>query len=248
MATAKQRKIEQARQYLAEGKIHSQFEAITAELIQYKPNKPLEYMIRRWEEMHVSKDGAPPPAHFRPNVVFVLGGPGSGKGTQCARLVSEFGCVHLSAGDLLRKEVTAGTEQGQMIGRMIQDGQIVPGHVTIGLLEREIRARDPKLTFLVDGFPREMGQAMAFERDVCECAFVLFFSCSDQELERRLLERGKTSGRTDDNVDSIKKRMATYHTQTQPVVDYYAALGKLCSVDATAPLEEVWAVLRPLFR
>eukprot|EP01065_Artemidia_motanka_P034089 TRINITY_DN4124_c4_g1_i1.p1 TRINITY_DN4124_c4_g1~~TRINITY_DN4124_c4_g1_i1.p1 ORF type:complete len:250 (+),score=45.40 TRINITY_DN4124_c4_g1_i1:82-831(+) len=249
MSTGKQRKIEQAQQFLAESKVHSLFESITAELVQYKPNKPLEFMLRRWDEMCSQADAdRAPPQSFRPNVVFVLGGPGSGKGTQCAQLVGEYGCVHLSAGDLLRKEVTSGTEQGQMIGKMIQDGQIVPGHVTIGLLEREIRARDPKLTFLVDGFPREMGQAVDFERDVCECAFVLFFSCSDDELEKRLLERGKTSGRSDDNKESIRKRLDTYHTQTRPVVDYYSALGKLRVVDAANPLEKVWESVKPLFK
>jgi len=245
MASAKQRKIESARQYLAESKVHTLFESITAELVQFKPNSPLDYMISRWEQL--SKEGEAAPT-FRPNVIFVLGGPGSGKGTQCARLVNEYGCVHLSAGDLLRKEVTSGSERGQQIGKMIAEGQIVPGEWTIALLEKEIRSRDKKLTFLVDGFPREMGQAIAFERDVCECAFVLFFTCPDDELERRLLERGKSSGRADDNRESVKKRLHTYHTQTQPVVDYFDALGKLRTVDATTPLEEVWTSVKPLFR
>lgn len=243
MASAKQRKIESSRHFLAESKVHTLFESISAELIQYKPNRPLDYMIRRWGEMQQGSHAAP----FRPNVVFVLGGPGSGKGTQCARLVNEYGCVHLSAGDLLRKEVTAGTEQGQMIGRMIAEGQIVPGEVTIGLLEKEIRERDEKLTFLIDGFPREMAQAMAFERDVCECCFCLFFDCPDAVLEERLLHRGKSSGRTDDNREAIQKRLLTYHTQTRPVVDYFDALGKLRTVDANRSGDDVWATVKPLF-
>eukprot|EP00756_Hemistasia_phaeocysticola_P065785 Hpha_TRINITY_DN8789_c0_g1::TRINITY_DN8789_c0_g1_i1::g.45299::m.45299/K13800/CMPK1, UMPK; UMP-CMP kinase len=246
--TEKQRKIEKARQFLAECKGHTLFEGITAELVQFKPNQPIDYMIKRWDEMHAQEGDASPAVVFRPNVVFVLGGPGSGKGTQCARLVREYGCVHLSAGDLLRKEITAGSEQGEMIGKMIKDGKIVPGHVTISLLEREIKSRDPKLTFLVDGFPREMGQAMDFERNVCECSFVLFFSCPDEELERRLLERGKSSGRTDDNKESIAKRLETYHSQTQPVVQYFEALGKLRTADATKDQEEVWASIKDLFR
>ncbi|KAK1384431.1 UMP-CMP kinase [Heracleum sosnowskyi] len=137
-------------------------------------------------------------------VIFVLGGPGSGKGTQCANIVQHYGYTHLSAGDLLRAERDSGSENGTMIDNMIKEGKIVPSEVTIKLLERAILETNND-KFLIDGFPRNEENRAAFESVTgIEPRFVLFFDCSEEEMERRLLSRNQ--GRTDDNIETIKKR------------------------------------------
>lgn len=159
-------------------------------------------------------------------VVFVLGGPGAGKGTHCASLVRDYGFVHLSAGDLLRAEqARPGSEYGEMIADYIKEGKIVPMEVTIALLRNAIKAAlaehndskadgwgDGKGRFLIDGFPRKLDQSHKFEEDVCPAQMVLFLTCSEDVLLKRLLHRGETSGRTDDNIESIKKRFRMLST------------------------------------
>ncbi len=178
-------------------------------------------------------------------VLFVLGGPGAGKGTQCARLVSGYGFTHLSAGDLLRAEQERpGSQFGDLIKDCIKNGAIVPMEVTVQLLENamtETISKSPSSKkFLIDGFPRKMDQALKFEEVVCPARLVLFYDCPEAEMERRLLERGKTSGRADDNAESIRKRFRTFVETSMPVVDHYEKEGRVIKVDATATPEEVY--------
>lgn len=202
--------------------------------------------------------GAPPKATptFSPDdvtVVFVLGGPGAGKGTQCANLVKDYGFTHLSAGDLLRAEQERpGSQFGEMIKDYIKNGLIVPMEVTVQLLENAMTAtvdpsgrgdtRGKKGKFLIDGFPRKMDQAVKFEETVCPARAVLFYDCPEAEMERRLLDRGKTSGRADDNADSIRKRFHTFIETSMPVVDAFEKQGKVIKIDATPTPEEVHKV------
>ena len=183
-------------------------------------------------------------------VIFVLGGPGAGKGTQCANLVSEYGFTHLSAGDLLRAEQDRpGSQFGDLIRSYIKDGLIVPMEVTIKLLENAMRAtresadatEAAKSRFLIDGFPRKLDQAHKFEASVCPARLVLFYDCDEATMEHRLLERGKTSGRADDNAESIRKRFRTFVETSMPVVDYFETQDKVVKVDATATPAEVFA-------
>ncbi|KAI9745438.1 MAG: hypothetical protein M1818_000972 [Claussenomyces sp. TS43310] len=185
----------------------------------------------------------------RVTVLFVLGGPGAGKGTQCANLVRDYGFTHLSAGDLLRAEQDrAGSEFGALIKDCIRNGAIVPMEVTVQLLENAMAdtlAATPTSTaaegkFLIDGFPRKMDQALKFEESVCPARFVLFFDCPEEEMQRRLLKRGETSGRTDDNAESIKKRFKTFVDTSMPVVDYYAEQGKVVRIAATKAPDAVY--------
>lgn len=192
--------------------------------------------------------------HKKITVVFVLGGPGAGKGTQCARLVEDFNFCHLSAGDLLRAEQNReGSQYGDLIQTCIREGTIVPMEVTIKLLENAMRAELEKRTsgdgwtdgqgrFLIDGFPRKMDQALKFEEDVCLSSLTLFFTTTEEVMLKRLLERGKTSGREDDNVESIKKRFRTYKSDTMPVIEYYAKLNKVAEIDSSPTVEEVHKV------
>lgn len=177
------------------------------------------------------------------SVIFVLGGPGAGKGTQCAKLVNDHGFVHLSAGDLLRAEQNRkGSKYGELIAQYIKDGLIVPQEVTIALLEQAIKDsyKSGSKKFLVDGFPRKMDQAITFEEQISKSAFTLFFECPENVMLERLLERGKTSGRTDDNVESIKKRFRTFIETSMPVVDYFKKQGKVVSVRCDQPVDVVY--------
>lgn len=189
-------------------------------------------------------------------VIFVLGGPGAGKGTQCANLVSEYGFTHLSAGDLLREEQDRpGSQFGDLIRSYIKDGLIVPMEVTIKLLENAMRATMSsddampagKSRFLIDGFPRKLDQAHKFEESVCPARLVLFYDCDEATMESRLLERGKTSGRADDNAESIRKRFRTFVETSMPVVDYFEKDGKVVKVDATATPDAVFVKTKEAF-
>ncbi|KAH6648535.1 adenylate kinase-domain-containing protein [Truncatella angustata] len=201
--------------------------------------------------------GLPAPAKSTPTfsqddvtVVFVLGGPGAGKGTQCANLVNDYGFTHLSAGDLLRAEQERpGSQFGEMIKDYIKNGLIVPMEVTVQLLENAMVAdldksgkgeiTGKKGRFLIDGFPRKLDQAHKFEDSVCPAKLVLFYECSEKEMEKRLLNRGKTSGRSDDNEESIRKRFRTFVETSMPVVDYYETQNKVVKINAERDPEDV---------
>jgi len=179
------------------------------------------------------------------HVVFVLGGPGSGKGTQCAKLVEEFGVVHLSAGDLLRAHVKSGTEDGNMVKAMIAEGKIVPSSVTIGLLKKAM-LESGKTKFLIDGFPRNAENREAFEKeDGIDIHFVLFFDCPEKVMEKRILSRNE--GRSDDNVKTIRKRFKVFIDQSMPVVNHYKGMGKVHWVNSNRDPEAVYAETRKLF-
>jgi UMP-CMP kinase len=186
---------------------------------------------------------------FDPNlvtVVYILGGPGSGKGTQSTHLVDDYGFTHLSAGDLLRAEQDReGSEYGQMIKNTIKNGEIVPMEVTVKLLENAMRSKldEKKSTsgrFLIDGFPRKMDQALFFEDSVCPSRCTLFLDCPEEVMRERLLNRGKTSGRSDDNEESIIKRFKTFVETSMPVVDHFEKLGKVVKISATGTVDEVY--------
>ncbi|KAK6357545.1 hypothetical protein TWF718_001854 [Orbilia javanica] len=177
-------------------------------------------------------------------VIFVLGGPGVGKGTQCAKLVKEYDFVHLSAGDLLREEQSReGTDYGDLIKTYIREGKIVPMEVTIVLLENAMKRniqQSQKSKFLIDGFPRQMDQALKFEEVVVPSQFTLFFDCDEDTMTKRLLERGKTSGRSDDNMESILKRFRTFKETSMPVVNYFEGQKKVVKVDGGKSIDAVY--------
>ncbi|KAG2388441.1 hypothetical protein C9374_000605 [Naegleria lovaniensis] len=231
---------QQFHQYMKQHNLDSLFNDLTKKLVEKQPLDPIQFMIDELER----KD----PKNQPRKVVFVLGGPGSGKGTQCARLVEKYKFAHFSAGDLLRAESTKDTETGRMINNFIKEGKIVPGEVTIALLKQAIMGHeDPNTVFLIDGFPREMKQAVDFERQICFCQFVLFFDCPEDVLESRLLKRGQTSGRIDDNIESIKKRFQTYINQTMPVIQYFKAFNKVKTIDSSKSVDLVFEDVCKLF-
>jgi len=189
--------------------------------------------------------GRPPSGVPMNKVVFVLGHPGSGKGTQCAKLVDKYGCLHLSTGDLLRAEVAACSEQGVAIAETIKEGKIVTAQTNINLLKAAMAKADPATPILIDGFPQSRDNLAIFEEQVGACALCLFLDGADHQetLEARLLERGKTSGRTDDNIDSIRKRFATFETRDTRVIDELNAKLLVVQIDASPSVEDVFAAV-----
>lgn len=178
------------------------------------------------------------------SVIFVLGGPGAGKGTQCAKLVEDYQFVHLSAGDLLRAEqAREGSQYGELIDEYIRTGQIVPQEITIALLENAMKdsVKQGKNKFLIDGFPRKMDQAVKFEEEVAESKMVLFLDAPEDIMLQRLLKRGETSGRTDDNIESIKKRFTTFKETSMPVVEYFEKQNKVARVPTNQSIDDVYA-------
>ena len=189
------------------------------------------------------KQGIPSTPKVAPSskIIFVLGGPGSGKGTQCARIVERHGCAHLSAGDLLRAEVESGSARGNEMSQLMSEGKLVPQEWVIELLRQAIVRADQGKGVLVDGFPRAVDQAELFESTVSKCQFMLWFDCDQPTMEKRLLKRGETSGRSDDNAEAIKKRFDTYLRQSLPVLKFFEATGRARVINAMQDTDAVFA-------
>ncbi|PGH00838.1 hypothetical protein AJ79_08089 [Helicocarpus griseus UAMH5409] len=190
-------------------------------------------------------------------VIFVLGGPGSGKGTQSANLVRDYGFTHLSAGDLLRAEQQReGSQYGELIRNYIREGNIVPMEITVALLANAMQdtidnktatataTAEGNARFLIDGFPRKMDQATFFEETVCPSTATLFLRCPEDVMLDRLLKRGETSGRDDDNIESIRKRFRVFEETSMPVIHQFEKQEKVVSVEAVGTMEEVYGRIR----
>ncbi|RZB66653.1 ADK and/or AAA 17 domain containing protein, partial [Asbolus verrucosus] len=164
-----------------------------------------------------------PIAEIKVPIIWVLGGPGSGKGTQCEKIVAKYGFTHLSSGDLLRNEVASGSPRGKELTAIMERGELVPMEVVLDLLKEAILKSLPTSKgFLIDGYPREKEQGILFEERIAPVNVVLFFDASEKTLVDRLLGRAKTSGRVDDNEETIKKRLHTFNTHNDQVVQQYA--------------------------
>ncbi|XP_021954300.1 UMP-CMP kinase isoform X2 [Folsomia candida] len=186
-----------------------------------------------------------------PNVVFVLGGPGAGKGTQCSKIVESFGFVHLSAGDLLREERNKpGSEYGELIEKHIRDGTIVPVEITCSLIERAMNESGSSL-FLIDGFPRNQNNLEGWEKEMSDkvnVLFVLFFDAPEEVCVERCLSRGQAgSGRSDDNPESLKKRVNTYVNDTMPIVNHFYEKSLVRKVNAALDPEQVFGEVKTIF-
>ena len=185
----------------------------------------------------------------------MLGGPGSGKGTQCEKLVAKYGFSHFSTGDLLRAEVASGSERGKKLDATMAAGELVTLDTVLELLRDSMMASASKGDapgFLVDGFPRELEQAIRFEKDIRAPDAVLFFDVSEETMKARLLKRGQTSGRVDDNEETILKRFRTFEEHSKPVVKHYEPSGKLHQFHAESTPDEIFnqvsAAIDPLMK
>lgn len=180
--------------------------------------------------------------------LILFGPPGSGKGTQSERIVERFGLIHLSTGNLLRQEICEKTPLGLEAQNFMDKGQLVPDEVVIGMIDSCLEKHPDAKGFLFDGFPRTIAQAEALDKLLSlkktEISTVLALDVTEDELVRRLLDRGKTSGRTDDTDESIiRRRFAVYKAETEQVADHYRKHGKLERIAGEGSVDDIFQKL-----
>ena len=221
-------------------------------------DEPMPPTDREW---HVYKKGvAPAPKvvlhHFDPrqpcplpNVVFVLGGPGAGKGTMCELAESQLEWTHLSTGELLRDEIKSGGPLAEIIDALLADGQLAPDEVVVTMLKNameNITRTTGKNNFLLDGFPRSLANLDAWANvfgQETELPKMLYFECPYPVLEKRILARAKYTGRKDDNIDSIKLRFDTFKAKTLPTVELFRSKDKCIDIDTSLDRQEVYKLV-----
>ncbi|MBD0332761.1 MAG: adenylate kinase [Chitinophagaceae bacterium] len=180
--------------------------------------------------------------------LILFGPPGSGKGTQSEKLVKKFNFIHLSTGDLLRHEINEKTPLGLQASRFMEQGQLVPDEVVIGMIDSALEKHPQAGGFLFDGFPRTVAQAEALDKLLAlkktSISKVLALEVSEQELVKRLLLRGETSGRSDDADERvIRNRYNIYKRETEPVAEYYKNQNKLEMINGEGPVDEIFNML-----
>jgi adenylate kinase len=177
--------------------------------------------------------------------LILFGPPGSGKGTQSEKLIEKYGLIHLATGNLLRQEIADQTPLGVEAKNFIDKGQLVPDEVVIGMISSCLENHADAKGFLFDGFPRTVAQAEALDKLLAlkktEITLMLALEVSEDELVDRLMNRGKTSGRTDDVDDSIiRKRFSVYLEETTPVADHYSKLEKVKHVKGEGSIDDIF--------
>ena len=166
--------------------------------------------------------------------VVIFGAPGSGKGTQSELIIKEYGLDHISTGDVLRAEMKGETELGKIAKDYIEKGQLVPDELIVDMLAKVLDSKAGSKGVIFDGFPRTIPQAKALKEMLNKRG------TEEEELINRLLERGKVSGRSDDNLETIKSRLDVYHKQTAPLADYYVGEGKHVGIHGMGTVEEIF--------
>lgn len=179
--------------------------------------------------------------------IVLLGAPGSGKGTQAARLRAALDIAHISTGDLLRAAVRAGTPLGLKAKAVMDAGQLVSDKIVLGMLEERLAQPDTQPGFILDGYPRNLAQADALDgllkRIGQPLDAVLKLNVPDMDIIKRTEIRFKAEGRADDNPDTVRKRLQVYAAQTAPVADYYVQRGLLTEIDGVGAIDEIAARL-----
>ncbi len=180
--------------------------------------------------------------------LILFGPPGSGKGTQSEKLIAKYGLNHLSTGDLLRSEIATKTPLGLEAKNIMDKGQLVPDEVVIGMISSELDANPTAKGFLFDGFPRTGAQAQALDNllELKEASInvMLALDVSEEELVKRLLKRGETSGRSDDtNEHVIRARITEYHNKTAIVAEYYRQFDKVVLIKGEGSVDDIFAAL-----
>jgi adenylate kinase len=178
--------------------------------------------------------------------IVIFGAPGAGKGTQSDKMIEKYSLGHISTGDVLRSEMKNNTELGQTAKKYIDQGQLVPDSLIIDMLAKVYDTFGSDHNGVIfDGFPRTIPQAEALKAMLAErgheVAAMIELFVPEEELTKRLLLRGQQSGRSDDNEETIKKRLAVYHSQTSPLIDWYEAEGLRHHVDGMGTIDEIFS-------
>jgi adenylate kinase len=177
--------------------------------------------------------------------LVLFGPPGAGKGTQSEKIIEKYNLVHLSTGDLLRSEIKSGTELGLKAKTLMDQGMLVPDEVVIGMIENKLKENTSAAGFIFDGFPRTVKQAEALDALLSTynetISVMVGLEVEDEELVKRLLLRGATSGRTDDqNEELIAKRIQEYNNKTTPVAEYYRGQNKYAGIQGMGAIDEIF--------
>ncbi|TAM10604.1 MAG: adenylate kinase [Nevskiaceae bacterium] len=177
--------------------------------------------------------------------IVLLGAPGSGKGTQGKKLSEAYGIPKISTGDALRAAVAAGTELGRKAHPLMEAGKLVPDALVYGIVQERFGHDDCKKGYILDGFPRNHAQAEELDRMLGRIGQpalekAVHLHVDDEEIVQRLHQRAIQEGRDDDKPETIRKRIGVYNSETRPLLDYYAAQGKLVTVDGIGKLEEIY--------
>ncbi|HEY8784053.1 MAG TPA: adenylate kinase [Mucilaginibacter sp.] len=177
--------------------------------------------------------------------LVLFGPPGAGKGTQSQKLIEKYGLIHLSTGDLLRSEISQGTELGLEAKKLMDHGILVPDEVVIGMISHKLDANKDAKGFIFDGFPRTVAQAEALKKLLesknAPISGMIALEVTDDELEQRLLDRGNHSGRADDATpEVIRKRIKEYNDKTAPVAEFYKKQNKFKSINGIGSVEEIF--------
>jgi adenylate kinase len=184
--------------------------------------------------------------------LLVLGPQGSGKGTQAKRISEEFGIPHISTGDMFRDAVAADTELGRTVEPLLRAGALVPDEVTVALIRDRLSQSDARDGFVLDGFPRTVAQAEALDEMLALAGrgldAILFFDLPDEVGMARALKRAESENRADDTPEVIARRLATYHVETEPIVEHYRVTGKLVPLHADRTIEGVWSEISSALR
>jgi adenylate kinase len=175
--------------------------------------------------------------------IVIFGAPGSGKGTQSERIVNKFGLNHISTGDVLRAEIKNDTEFGTIAQRYVNQGQLIPDALMIDILAKVLDHLKNSKGVVFDGFPRTTAQAEALKTMLAEreqeVSVMFDLDVPEDELITRLIKRGQESGRTDDNEETIKKRLSVYHLQTAPLINWYKEEGKYRHIKGSGSMDEI---------
>ncbi|NHA04964.1 adenylate kinase [Mucilaginibacter sp. HC2] len=180
--------------------------------------------------------------------LVLFGPPGAGKGTQSQKLIEKHGLIHLSTGDLLRGEIAQGTTLGLEAKKLMDEGMLVPDEVVIGMISNKLDANKDAEGFIFDGFPRTVAQAEALDQLLkskeSAISGMIALEVNDDELEHRLLLRGKESGRPDDaNPEVIRKRIKEYNDKTAPVANFYKNQAKFTSINGIGSIDQIYGAI-----
>lgn len=176
--------------------------------------------------------------------IVIFGPPGCGKGTQSTRISSKYNLVHLSTGEIIRKEINSESKTGKTLKSIVEKGELVPYHLIISILESALKQNRDADGYIFDGFPRTIKQAIDLDKimakDNKDISMVLSLSVEDEEVVERLLHRAKTEGRKDDTKDVIKNRLKVYKEQTLPLKEWYKKQGKLIEVEGDCNIDNIF--------